>query len=54
MIMVLASTHSWMRFVKNSNIDVAGASEVPQSLGRLIFLEAQLLCFCSKIDLDQF
>ena len=39
------NTHSWMRLVKNSNMEVSGASEVPQSRGKLIFSEVQLLCF---------
>ena len=31
-------THNWMRLVKSSNREVSGASEVPQSRGKLIFL----------------
>ena len=53
MIVELGSPHSWMRLVKISNMEVSGASEVPQSRSKLFFLEAQLLCFCSKIDLDR-
>ena len=52
--MELVSPHSWMRLVESSIAEVSGASEVPQSRGKLIFQEAQLLCFCSKIDLDWF
>ena len=39
MIMVLVSPHSWMRLVESSNTnkEVSGASEVPQSRGKLIF-----------------
>ena len=29
--------HSWMRLVESSNTEVSGASEVPQSRGKLIF-----------------
>ena len=29
--------HSWMRLVKISNTEVSGASEGPQSRGKLIF-----------------
>ena len=43
---------NWIRLVKYFSSNVSGASEVPQSRGKLIFQEAQLLCFCSKIDLD--
>ena len=53
MRMVLGSPHSWMRLVERFNTEVSGASEVPQSRGKLIFYEAKLLCFCSKIDLDR-
>ena len=53
MIIELGSPHIWMRFVKSSNTEVSGVSEVPQSRGKLIFQEAQLLCFCSKSDLDR-
>ena len=28
---------SWMRLIENSNTEVSGASEVPQSRGKLIF-----------------
>ena len=42
-----------MRLVKSSDTKVLGASEVPQSHGKLVFKEAQLLCFCSKIKLDR-
>ena len=49
--MVLSALHSWMRLVEYSNTGVSGASEVPQSRGKLIFYEVQLLCFCLKIDL---
>ena len=45
------SPHSWMRLVESSNTEFSGASEVPQSRGKLISQEVQLLCFCSKIDL---
>ena len=37
MIMELGSRHSCMRIVKISNTEVSGASEVPQSRGKLIF-----------------
>ena len=36
---------------QSSNMEMSCASEVPQSRGKLIFEEVQLLCFCSKIDL---
>ena len=53
MVMELGSLHGWMRLVKSSDTEVSGASEVPQSRRKLIsFSEAQLLCFCSKIDLN--
>ena len=52
MITELGSPHSWMRLVESSNIEVSGASEVAQSRNKLLFSEAQLLYFCSKIDLD--
>ena len=52
MIMGLGSPQVWIRLVKSSNTEVSGASEVPQSRGKY-FSEAQLLCFCLKIDLDQ-
>ena len=53
MIIELGSWHSWVRLAKNSNTEVSGASEKPQSRGKLFFSEAQLLNFCSKIDLDR-
>ena len=53
MIIVLGSLHSWMRLVKRSNTEVSGASGVTQFCGKLIFQEAQLLFFCSRIDLDR-
>ena len=53
MIMDLGSRHSWICIVKSSNTEVLGASEMPQSRGKLFFQEAQILCFCAKIDLDQ-
>ena len=40
MRMVLVSPHSWMRLVESFNTEVSGASEVPQSRGKLIFYEA--------------
>ena len=43
------SLHTWMRLVESSNMEVSGASEVPQYRGKLIFYEVQLLCFCSKL-----
>ena len=45
-----------MRLVDSSNMKVSGASEVPQSHGKLVLKEAQLLCFCLKIvsiDVDR-
>ena len=42
--MVLGSPHSWMRLVESSNTEVSGASEVPQSRGKLFLWEVQLLC----------
>ena len=55
--MELGSPHSWMRLVESSNTDVSGASEVPQSCCKLIFPEAQLLCFFAQksilINLDR-
>ena len=41
--------HHWMCLVKSSNTEISGASEMPQSRGKLFFKEAQLLYFCSKI-----
>ena len=52
MIIELGSLHSWIRPVKRSNTEVSGASGVPQFLGKLFFQQAQLLCFPSKINLD--
>ena len=59
MIMVLGSPHSWMRLAENSNMDVSGASEVPQSRGKLIFFGSPAAVFLLKnrsrlilIDLD--
>ena len=50
MTMVLKSPQSWMRLIESSNVDVSGASEVPQSRGKLIFLEVQLYCvFAQKL-----
>ena len=54
MIMGLGSPQIWIHLVESSNTDVSGASEVPQSRGKLVFLEAQLLCFCSNVDLDRY
>ena len=34
-----------MRLAESSNTEVSGASEVPQSRGKLFFKEVQLLCF---------
>jgi len=48
MIMMLASTHSWMRLVKSSNMDVSGASEVSQSRGKLIFFGSPAAVFLLK------
>ena len=39
----LRFTHSWMRLVDSSNTEDLGASEVPQSRGKLFFQETQLL-----------
>ena len=50
--MDLGSPHSWMRLVESSNTEVSGASEVPQSRGKLIFFRSPAAVFCSKIDLD--
>ena len=33
----VCAPHSWMRLVKNSNTEILGASEVPQSRGKLFF-----------------
>ena len=56
MIVELGPWHSWMCLVKSSNAEDSGAFEVPQSRGKLIFSEAQLLCFAQKlisIDLNR-
>ena len=50
MIMRLAPLpYSWMRLVKNSNTEVSGASEVPQSRDKLVFKTQKLILD----DLDQ-
>ena len=42
--------HSWMRLVGSSNTEVLGASEVPQSHGKLFLRKSSccVLCFGSK------
>ena len=45
MIMVLGSPHSWMRLVESSNMDISGASEVPQSRGKTILLGSPAAVF---------
>ena len=37
MIMVLCASHSWMSLAESSNMEVSGASEVPQSRDKLFF-----------------
>ena len=56
MIMVLGSPHSWIRLVKSSNMEVSGASEVPQSRGKLFFRKPSCSVSDQKlisIDLDR-
>ena len=45
MIMDVGSPHSWIRLVEISNTEVLGASEVPQSRGKLTFLGSLVAVF---------
>ena len=45
-----------MRLIESSHTEVSGTSDVPWFDDKLIILEAQLLCICSKIvsiDIDR-
>ena len=56
MIMELGSPQIWICLVKSSNTEVSGASEVPQSHGKLIFRKLSCCVFAQKlisIDLDR-
>ena len=57
MTMDLGSPHSRMRLVESSNTEVSGASEVPQSRGKLFFFGKPSCCVFARklisIDLDQ-
>ena len=44
-----AIPHSWMRLVESSSTDVSGASEVPQSRGKLILKKPSCCVFAQKI-----
>ena len=48
MIVELESWHRFMRLVESSNTEVSGASEVPQSRGKLFFQKPSCCVFAQK------